>query len=190
MLNLRGISFATRADYTTAQIYFQRAIRLDPMCPEPVWNLALLYFAAGSVAEALELFLYLLDGNFKADKQHRDTTIVVPTPPRCALPAHRAILWAVASAAMDLKDWALALSALEEIDDATFPKSISSPFRMGCQINGIEIRRALAYVLLHLGRAEDALRTCLEVCCSCIQQYVENYSTFEYPGFYLILFLF
>jgi tetratricopeptide (TPR) repeat protein len=169
MLNLRGISFAIQADCTTAQIYFQRAIRLDPSCPEPVWNLALLYFAAGSVAEALELFLYLLDGNFfKPGKQHRDTTVVVTTPPRCALPCRRAILWAVASAAIALKDWALALSALEEIDVAPFPKAISSPFRMGCQIIGIEIRRALAYVLLHLGRAEDALRTCLEVCRFCI----------------------
>jgi len=171
MLNLRGISFATRADYATAQIYFQRAIREDPNCPEPVWNLALLYFAAGSVAEALELFLYLLDGNFKTEKQHNDTTIVVPTPPRCALPGRRTILWAIASAAMGLRDWALALSALEEIDVAPFPKAISSPFRMGCQISGIEIRRALACVLLHLGHAADALRTCIEVRFACLDLY-------------------
>lgn len=162
-LNLCGVTFAARADYATAQAYFQQAIHQDPGRPEPVWNLALLYFAAGGVAEALELVLFLLDREFKAEPPRGFVALVVATPPRCALPGRRALLWAVTCASMALGEWALALSAVEELDQPPFPRTLSSPFRMGGHVSGIEVRRAHACVLLQLGQAEYALRTCLEV---------------------------
>jgi len=172
-LNSMGVALATRGEDEASQVQFQDAIRLDDARLEPAFNLAVLYYASGAITEARELLLYIVDRRqfqLNRGKMVAVPPLVVKVPAGQSLPSMRALLWGVAIISITLRDWPVALAALDGMtrDDGSDGGGeiapFSSPFSSGL-VQGVEVVRARALVLLELDRPREALRVTLEVSC-------------------------
>ena len=166
-LNLVGVRLAARGEYEAAAAQFQGALRADPSLLESAFNLGLLYFATGSAAEALEVFIFVLEERRTTSGSSAVPRQTLVAPSRSPIPGLRSLLWAVASAGVASCDWDAALVSLEELDissSSTFPMALPSPFQADASIRGEEIRRLHCLVLLQIDRASEALGLCMQVC--------------------------